>query len=625
MLSRPEYDVIVEQDVMVPMRDGEHLAADIYHPARNGQPLKQKLPSLLERTPYDKRDLGRANRAAFFTRHGYVVVVQDCRGCFGSGGKFYFLLNEPHDGYDTIEWIANQSWSDGKVGTYGTSYMSWVQSAAATQNPPHLACMFPNMGGWNGHTSSIRQGGVMELRFIAWAFWHSALNTNRNLKKDQWVDKALNHTDFREWLTRLPIRRGHTPLALVPNYEQWCFDIFTRADYDDYWRQPGFAIEEYVEQHADVPTYLCGAWYDSYTRSTLEAFVALREAKRSHIKVLMGPWTHGTDTTELSCAGDIDLGPDAALESFAGLHLRWFDRWLKGIDNHIDREAPVKIFVMGGGSGRKTRDGRLDHGGYWRCEQEWPLARAKYTNFYLNADGLLSTKPSETESSGTSYFSDPKNPVPTIGGNFSSLDYLKPPPDIDLHLLPILARKEPITPKGGFNQREGPEFFGCTPPYLPLASRSDVLVFQSLPLDDDVEVTGPIVVKLWVSSSTPDTDFTAKLIDVYPPSEDYPQGYALNLTDSILRARYRNYRDHGEVMKPREVYELNISLYPTSNLFKKSHRIRLDIASSNFPRFDVNPNTGEPIGLNRRVVVAKNTVYHDRNHPSHVVLPIIPL
>jgi putative CocE/NonD family hydrolase len=178
---------------------------------------------------------------------------------------------------------------------------------------------------------------------------------------------------------------------------------------------------------------------------------------------------------------------------------------------------------------------------------------------------------------------------------------------------------------GGFNQWEGSEFFGCKPPYLPLASRSDVLVFQSLPLDDDIEATGPVMVKLWVSSSTPDTDFTAKLIDVYPSSEDYPQGYALNLTDGILRARYRNYRDHGEVMKPREVYELIISLYPTSNLFKKSHRIRLDIASSNFPRFDVNPNTGEPIGLNRRVVVAKNTVYHDRNHPSHVVLPIILL
>jgi len=624
-LTRQEYDVVVEQDVMVPTRDGVNLAADVYHPVRNGLPLKHELPTLLERTPYDKRQTERMNRATFFTRNGYTVVVQDCRGCFGSEGEFYFLKNEPYDGYDTIEWIASQLWSNGKIGTYGTSYMSWVQSAAATQNPPHLTCMFPNMSGWNSHTSSVRHGGAMELRFMAWAFWHSALNSNRTLKKKQWIDKALNNTDFRDWLTRMPIRRGHTPLALVPNYEQWCFDIFTRADYDDFWKQPGFATEEHLEQHADVPIYLCGGWYDSFARSTLESFTSLSGAKKSHIKVLMGPWTHGTYTPELSDSGDIDLGPKAALESFNALHLRWFGRWLKDADNGIDREAPVQIFVMGGGSGNKTRDGRLDHGGYWRCEQEWPLGRTKYTKFYLNANGLLSTQWPDVKNSSTSYFADPNNPVPTIGGNFSSLDYLKPPPpNIDLKLIPSVERREHITPMGGFNQHEGSDFFGCKPPYLPLASRSDVLVFQSTPLDYDIEVTGSPSIKLWISSSALDTDFTAKLIDVYPPNEDYPQGYALNLTDSILRTRYRNNRNQGELMEPGEVYEIEIILYPTSNLFKKGHHIRLDIASSNFPRFDVNPNTGEPIGLNRLVVIAKNTVYHDRNHLSHAVLPIIP-
>ena len=216
--------------------------------------------------------------------------------------------------------------------------------------------------------------------------------------------------------------------------------------------------------------------------------------------------------------------------------------------------------------------------------------------------------------------------MPTIGGNFSSLNYIKPPPPniIDPYLIPTQLRSEPITPAGGFDQRESSLFFGCKPPYLPLASRPDVLVFQTSPLEKDTEVTGPIVVKLWVSSSASDTDFTAKLIDVCPPNDDYPQGYALNLADSILRARYRNSREHGELMNPGEAYELTITLYPTCNLFKKSHRIRLDIASSNFPRFDVNPNTGEPIGLNRRTLVAENTIYHDKSHPSHVVLPIIP-
>jgi len=245
------------------------------------------------------------------------------------------------------------------------------------------------------------------------------------------------------------------------------------------------------------------------------------------------------------------------------------------VDNGIDREAPVQIFVMGGGSGNKTRDGRLDHGGYWRCEQEWPLGRTKYTKFYLNANGLLNTQWPDAKSSSTSYFSDPNNPVPTIGGNFSSLDYLKPPPpNIDLKLIPSVERREHITPIGGFNQHEGSDFFGCKPPYLPLASRSDVLVFQSTPLDYDIEVTGSPSIKLWISSSALDTDFTAKLIDVYPPNEDYPQGYALNLTDSILRTRYRNNHNQGELMEPGEVYEIEISLYPTSNLFKKGHRIR---------------------------------------------------
>ena len=624
-MNKQECDVVVEQDVMVPMRDGVNLAADIYHPVKNGLPLNPKLPALLERTPYDKKQKDRQSRAAFFARNGYTVITEDCRGCYGSEGEFYFLKDEPYDGYDTIEWIAGQPWSDGKVGTYGTSYMSWVQSAAATQNPPHLTCMFPNMSGWNNHTSSMRHGGAMELRFMAWAFWHSTLNTNHNLKNNKpWIDKALNNTDFRDMLTRMPIRRGHTPLALVPNYEQWCFDIFTRADYDDFWKQPCFATEEHLEQHADVPAYFCGGWYDSFTRSTLESFKSINSAKKSHIKVLMGPWTHGTYTTELSKAGDIDLGPKAALESFDELHLRWFDRWLKDVDNGIDREAPVQIFVMGDGSGNKTSDGRLDHGGYWRYEQEWPLDRTEYTRFYLNDNGLLSTQLPDVKSSSTSYLSDPNNPVPTIGGNFSSLDYIKtPPPDIDLTLLPSIERRAHITPMGGFNQHEGSDFFGCKPPYLPLASRPDVLVFQSPPLDNDVEVTGSPSVKLWISSSALDTDFTAKLIDVYPPNEDYPQGYALNLNDSILRTRYRNNRNQGELMEPDEVYEIEITLYPTSNLFKKGHRIRLDIASSNFPRFDVNPNTGEPIGLNRMVTIAKNTVYHDQNHLSHVVLPII--
>lgn len=625
MTEREKYQVIVEEDVTIPMRDGVRLAADIYHPARGGRFLEEPLPALLERTPYGKGDVERRERARFFTRNGYVVVAQDCRGCHGSEGVLYFLAQEPEDGHDTVEWVASQPWCDGKVGTFGTSYMSWVQSALATQNPPHLACMFPNMGGWNAYTSTVRHGGAFELRFMAWAFWHAALN-RQGLKEHPWVEDALNGCDVRDWLTRMPVQRGQTPLKLVPSYERWLFDIFTHGEYDDFWKQPGFAIEEFVEEHPDVPVYLCGGWYDSYTRATLDTFVALdRRKKGPTVKVLMGPWTHGTTTTELSYAGDVEFGPEAALPSFDEVHLRWFDRWLKGVDNGAEETAPVRIFIMGGGTGRRTKEGRLDHGGRWRDEQEWPLARTECRNLYLHRDGALGPQPSEVEGACSRYPFDPQDPVPTIGGNFSSLDYLlPPPPDVDPAIIPGRLRRGHITPAGGFDQREGPEFFGCRPPYLPLSSRPDMLVFQTPPLEEDVEATGPIEVKLWVSSSAADTDFTAKLIDVYPSNEDYPEGYALNISDSITRARYRESWSEARPMEPGQVYPLTITLYPTSNLFKQGHRIRLDISSSNFPRFDVNPNTGEPLGLNRRTVVAENAIYHDRRRPSHLVLPVIP-
>lgn len=627
--SQPEYDVVVTQEVMVPMRDGVRLATDVFRPARDGVPLPGPLPAILERTPYGKSQPDRVPRCRYFAQRGYIFVAQDVRGCHASEGELYFLAQEPHDGYDTVEWIARQPWCNGKVSTMGTSYMSWTQSALATQNPPHLACMFLNMGGANAFTSSVRHGGAMELRFIAWAFWHAALNTSKRLKHSPYVDRALNSADFRDWLLRWPIRRGQTQLKLVPSYERWVFDLLTNTEYNAYWKQPGLAIQEHWPQHADVPMFFSGGWYDSYTRAVLENFQGLSRLKKGPVKLLMGPWTHGARTLELSYAGDAEFGPEAALQSFDELHLRWFDRWLKGMSNGIDEEPPVRIFVMGGGDGRRTREGRIFHGGRWRWEREWPLARTRYTPFYLHGSGSLSTAPPEVPTgrdASTTYLFDPANPVPTIGANISSLATLrKLPPEItDPSQLPTMARTEPIVSAGAFDQREGPQFFGCKSPYLPLASRSDVLLFQTEPLEQDVEVTGPIQVKLWVSSSAPDTDFTAKLIDLYPPNDDYPEGYAMNLTDSIIRARYRSSWERPELLKPGEIVEVTINLYPTSNLFKAGHRIRLDVSSSNFPRFDVNSNTGEHPALARRTQVALNTVHHDARHPSHIVLPVIP-
>jgi uncharacterized protein len=263
----------------------------------------------------------------------------------------------------------------------------------------------------------------------------------------------------------------------------------------------------------------------------------------------------------------------------------------------------VKIFVMGGGSEEKTADGRHLHGGVWRDEHEWPLARTVWTPYYLRADGTLSTAKPEEASSSTSYDFDPHGPVPTIGGNISSGDG--------------------ILLQGAWDQKCSKEVWNCADE-LPLSARRDVLVYQTPPLKHDTEVTGPIDVTLWASSSAVDTDFTAKLIDVHPPTRDFPAGIDMNLEDGIIRARFRNSLEKAELMKPGEVYEFTIKLYPTSNVFKAGHRIRLDISSSNFPRFDVNPNTGEPLNDNRRRVTATNTIYHDSAHPSHVTLPVIP-
>ena len=618
------YDVTVDLDVPIKARDGISLVADIYQPARQGQRVRDGLPVLLERTPYGKDEPLRRCRAAFFARRGYVVVIQDCRGCFQSEGKLSFLVNEPADGFDAVGWIAAQRWCSGKVGTYGTSYGSWVQSALATQNPPALACQVLTMGGWNAHTTTVRHGGAFELRFMAWAFWHSLLNENRGLKSRSGVAAGLeNAPHFLHWLSRLPIRRGQTQLSLVPDYEDWLFDLYTQGDYDDFWRQPGLAMEEHLEAHADVPTLLVGGWYDSYTRATLDAYTALSEAKKGPVQVIMGPWTHGGYNTELSYAGDADFGADAALASFDALHLSWFDRWLKGEACSVQTK-PVRLFVMGGGAGRKTPEGRIQHGGSWREESEWPLGRALLTELYLAEAGRLSETVPEQDESSSTYCFDPTNPVPTVGGNFSSLSFIAPPPPgAEIGQLPGAVRRRDVTPAGGFDQQEEGRFFGCEVPYLPLGSRADVLVYQTPPLEEDWEVTGALKVSLWISSSARDTDFTAKLIDVYPPSADYPQGFALNLTDSIVRTRYRNSREKAELMAPGEVYSLKIILYPIGNLFRRHHRVRLDISSSNFPRFDVNPNTGEPLGRNRGWMRAWNTVYHDRKRPSHLLLPVV--
>ncbi len=628
--SQAGHDVVVLRNVMVPASDGVQLATDLYFPAVQGSAVSGAFPVLLHRTPYDKSQVEeRLGYCRFFARHGYIAVIQDCRGTFNSGGDVDFLVPEAEDGFATMEWIGRQAWCNGKVGTWGTSWAGWTQTALAALGPENLASMIPNMSGALGYESSIRHGGALELRFLAWAFWHSATNTQAKLKAAPGVDAALNFgaPSFKDWLQRMPIRKGQTQLKLVPPYENWAFKILTESDFTQYWKHPSLAPALYWDDFPDVPILLIGGWYDSYTRATFQNFVGLSQDRKGPVRVLVGPWIHGYETVEQNWAGDVEFGGEAALDSFRDLHLEWFGWTLKGLDKGLEERPPVRIFAMGGGGGQRTSRGHLFHGGYWRDEWEWPLARTRYTTYYMHGDGRLSTEMPADDRASTTYCFNPAHPVPSIGGNVSAMSELKPmPPGVtDPAYAARNIRVQDIMTAGGFDQVEAPQFWGCEAPYLPLGSRRDVLVFQTPPLATAVEITGPIEVLLWVSSTAVDTDFTAKLIDVYPPSEWYPSGYALNLSDSIVRLRYRNGAERAEFLPVGEAVEIKIALYPTSNLFVADHRIRLDISSSNFPRFDVNPNTGEPIGLERRMVTADNTVYHNALRPSRVVLPVIPM
>lgn len=592
------YGVVqVEENLMILMRDGVRLATDIYRPTRVGTPVEEKLPILLQRTPYDKTGTRLVESAKFFAQNGYVVVLQDHRGRYASEGEFTKYIGEGQDGYDTIEFLARLPFSDGQVGMWGTSYAAHVQANAAKLKPPHLKTIVLNMGGMsNGWDHKVRNHGAFEIQQLTWAFRQLAVETD-----DSVVKKMLSLDTLDDWLTVMPIRKGLNPLSVSPNFEDYILEMMTHGDYDDYWKQLDMNWVEYYDQTADIPMLLISGWYDSYAGGTVHNYNELSRRLDSSVQLIMGPWTHSGNTRSYS--GNVEFGPDASMDDFHTVrHLAWFDSVLKGED--IEEGAPVLIFVMGTGDGHKDANGRLYHGGYWREADAWPLPGTEITPYYFHADGSLGTKKPDERNSSTTYTFDPQNPVQTIGGSFSSTS--------------------PVFEPGAYDQREADDVFGATKPYLPLKSRNDVLVFQTDPLEADMNVIGPIVVKLHISSTATDTDFTAKLVDVYPPSEDFPTGYEMNITDGILRTRYRDRPDRQELMEPGETYEIEVTPFPTASVFKKGHRIRVDISSSNFPRFDVNPNTGEPLGRHRRMIPADNTVYHDAARPSHVLLPIFP-
>lgn len=608
-------------DIMIAMRDGVRLATDIYLPARDGKPLPGPWPVLLERTPYDKRgrreaEISVADRkpmlqetlASRLVRAGYAVAMQDCRGRHRSQGVFAKYTGEAEDGFDTIAWLAAQPWSAGRVGTFGLSYCAHVQMAAACLAPPALAGMLLDSGGFSdAFQGGIRQGGAFELKQATWAFKHA--RESALAKGDAAAVATLDQQDIRAWFRRMPWSTGSSPIAAMPEYEDYLLEQWRSECFTAEWRQPALYALGYIDRIPDVPILLMSSWYDPYPRTATDNYVALRQAagRTAPLSLVLGPWLHGRRSD--SWAGDAEFGPDATLDGalardYTDFRITFFDA-VFGREPHRDRQREARrvcYFRMGGGSGRRNAKGRLEHGGQWIGADDWPLPQARMAAYHLSASGQLTTDLPSLPRTLT-YTFDPADPVPSIGGTITS--------------------GAPVMEGGAFDQRESERFFGSRPPYRPLAERPDVLVFATEPLAADVEITGPVTAHLFVAVSTPDTDLTIKLIDVYPPSADHPDGFAMNVTDGIQRLRFRNGYERADLLEPGVIYEVAVHAFPTSNLFKAGHRIRLDVSSSNFPHFDVNPNTGAPASERVPRAVARITLYMGPEQPSRVMLPVI--
>jgi putative CocE/NonD family hydrolase len=546
------YRVAIQNGVAVDMRDGVKLIADIYRPEAEG-----KFPVLLERTPYNRA--GEAGSSAKMASHGYVVVIQDTRGRFDSQGEFYPFRYESQDGYDTVEWAARLPYSDGKVGMFGGSYVGATQMLTAIAAPPHLVAIQPYVTASEYYDGWTYQGGALMQWFAS--SWSSGLAID-TLRR-----KAGSLEDPKSWVTQLPVESYRSlelpPVSTLASYFR---DWIAHERDDDYWR-PWKISDHYPEMN--IKALHAGGWHDIFLKGTIQNYMGMRGSShaRADQRLLLGPWAHA-ETSPEGKIGDVTFGKSAVLDTTATA-LRWFDYALKGERNEYATGAPVRLFIMGENN--------------WRDEQEFPLARTRYTNYYLRKGALATDVPGNEEPEAYTY--DPANPVRTIGGRLCCGNNQLPP--------------------GPADQR-------------PNEGRSDVLAFSTPPLAQDMEVTGWVKARIYAATSASDTDFTAMLADVEP------SGFSRFLTDGIVRARYRNSTQKAEPVEPGRIYEYTIDLWATSNLFKAGHRIRLYVSSSNFPRFNRNLNTGEPIAGSTRTVTAQQKIYHDAQHPSALVLPVIP-
>jgi putative CocE/NonD family hydrolase len=567
------FEVVVEKNVPAAMRDGVVLRADIYRPDADGS-----FPALLRRTPYSKSAPGSDETFREMASRGYVVVSQDTRGRYASEGVA-IPHDEADDGYDTVEWVASLAYVNGKVGMWGGSYVATTQLTAAGRAPPSLAAIAPSSS-YTSRYDMVFQGGAFYLSDgLGWNLGQAADVRRRRagagyeqrdgptgLTEEQRTELRSN------WLWRVPLMSfGELDLReLAPGY-YWMLE---HPSYDDFW-----VTYDIGRRHDrfEVPALHTTGWYDTLLKGTLENFRGIREKgaterAREGQRLIVGPWTHSRPTLTTTSIGEVDFGSNAGLD-YPALLMDWYDYWLRDIETGVMETAPVRLFVMGANE--------------WRDEDAWPLERAVPTPYYLHSGGVAGTHPSDgrldTSRPGDEppdeYVYDPANPVPT--GAF-----------------------------GGYSRSPADP--------TELERRSDVLVYTSEPLGEALEVTGYVELVLRASSSARDTDFTGKLIDVAP------DGTARTLTDGILRARYRNGAEAPELLEPGVPTELRIDLLATSNVFLPGHRIRVEMSSSNFPRFDRNPNTGSSFATDAEMRTARQTIHHDAGNASYVLLPVVP-
>ena len=565
-------ELVRDERVDIPMRDGTLLAASLTRPSGDGP-----FPTVLCRTPYDRTKSIQLTAAERWACAGYTYLRQDVRGRFDSEGEFYPFRDDPNDGYDSIEWIAHQDWSDGTVGTAGWSHMGIVQYLTAPTRPPHLTAAIPLVAPVSVYHRWWYQGGAFRLGFnLAWLILLARDNLRHfpkrmaKLIEDQeqaWVTaEQMRNLDIKPLFRKWSPRDYQSISSVFGN--NWFSNFMEHPDYGPFWH-----AWDFNRQHAEMETPMLhiGGWYDTFCQGTIDSYVGMKQNARSKAarkaqRLIMGPWLHGNQ--EQREVGELDFGEGLLELDPFDAQKRWFDHWLRGVDTGLMKEQPVQIFVMGEN--------------VWRSEEEWPLSRQQLTPYYLHSDGTMNREPPMDESPLTFTY-DPADPVITLGG-CEWVNY----------------------PRGPFDQK-------------PLDGRQDILRFLTEPLKQDIEVTGQIFAHVWASSTARDTDITAKLIDVHP------DGRAYNVCDGILRGRYRESVERQVLMEPNESYKFVIDMWSTSNLFRSGHHIRLDISSSNFPRFDVNPNTGYmKFGEPKRIEKADNTIYFDRDRPTHIVLPIIP-